>query len=84
MTVAKSTRAMPSPLAAGDNGLQLNLTALTRYREMSTGMWAMMGMLPRGMRRKKHRKPMMDLRRIWINKRIVLDSVKIGQYISDL
>jgi len=37
-----------------------------------------------GMRRNKHRKPMMDQRRMWRNEGIVLDSVKIGQYISDI
>jgi hypothetical protein len=36
------------------------------------------------MRRKNHRKPMMDLRRLWRTEGIVLESVKIGQYISDL
>jgi len=34
------------------------------------------------MRRKKHRKPMMDQRRMWTTEGIVLESVKIGQYIS--
>jgi hypothetical protein len=36
------------------------------------------------MRRKKHRKPMMNQRRLWRTEGIVLESVKIGQYISDL
>jgi hypothetical protein len=36
------------------------------------------------MRRKKHRKPMMDQRRMWRNECIVLESVKISLYISDL
>jgi len=36
------------------------------------------------MRRKKHRKPMMDQRRMWRTEGIVLESVKIGQYISDM
>jgi hypothetical protein len=36
------------------------------------------------MRRKKHRKPMMDQRRMWRTEGIVLDSVKIGLYISDV
>jgi hypothetical protein len=35
-------------------------------------------------RKKKHRKPMMDQRRMWRNEGIVLESVKIGQYISDI
>jgi len=34
--------------------------------------------------RKKHRKPMMDQRRMWWIEGIVLDSVKSGLYISDL
>jgi len=41
-------------------------------------------MIPMRMRRKKHRKSMMDQRRIWRTEGIVLDSVKIGLYISDL
>jgi len=36
------------------------------------------------MRRNKHRKPMMDQRRLWRTEGIVLESVKIGQYISDI
>jgi len=36
------------------------------------------------MGRKKHRKPTMDTHRMWWTEGIVLQSVKIGQYISDL
>jgi hypothetical protein len=36
------------------------------------------------MRRKKHPKPMMDQHRMWRTEGIVLESVKIGQYISDM
>jgi len=36
------------------------------------------------MRMKKHRKSMIDERRMWRTEGIVLDSVKIGLYISDL
>jgi len=36
------------------------------------------------MRRKKHRKPMMDQHRMWRTEGIVVESVKIGQYISDI
>jgi hypothetical protein len=36
------------------------------------------------MRSNKHRKPMMDQRRMWRTEGIVLESVKIGQYISDI
>ena len=48
---------------------------------MLTGMSAMMRMR---MRRNKHSKPMMDQRRMWRTEGIVLESVKIGQYISDI
>ena len=36
------------------------------------------------MRRKKHRKPIINQHGIWMTESIVLESVKIGQYISDL
>ena len=36
------------------------------------------------MRRKKHRKPMMDQCRMWKTEGILLESVKIERYISDL
>jgi hypothetical protein len=36
------------------------------------------------MRRKKHHKPMMDQSRMWRTEGIVLETVKIGLYISDL
>jgi len=36
------------------------------------------------MQRNTHRKPMMDQRRMWRTEGIVLESVKIGQYISDM
>ena len=36
------------------------------------------------LRRKKHCQPTMDQRRMWRPEGIVLQSVKIGQYISDL
>jgi hypothetical protein len=48
---------------------------------MLTGMSATMRMR---MRRNKDRKPMMDQRRMWSPDGIVLESVKIGQYISDI
>jgi hypothetical protein len=32
----------------------------------------------------KHRKPMMDQCRMWRTEGMVLESVKIGQYISDV
>jgi len=46
---------------------------------MSTGMRGRMATMR--MRRKKHRKPMMDQRRMWRTEGIVLESGKIGQYI---
>jgi len=49
---------------------------------MSTGMRATMATTR--MRRKKHPKPMMDQRRMWRTEGIALESVKIGQYISDM
>jgi len=36
------------------------------------------------MMRKKHRKPIIDQHRTWRTQGIVLESVKIRQYISDL
>jgi hypothetical protein len=47
---------------------------------MLTGMSAMMQMR---IRRNKHPKPMMDHRRMLRTEGIVLESVKIGQYMSD-
>ena len=57
---------------------------MTWEPEMSTGMRARMATMRMQMRRKKHRKPMMDQRRMWRTEGIVLESVKIGQYISDM
>ena len=53
---------------------------------MSTGMRARMATMRMRMQmmRKKHRKSMMAQRRMWRTHGIVLDSVKIGLYISDL
>jgi hypothetical protein len=36
------------------------------------------------MRKTKHCKPMKHQRRLWRTEGVVLESVKIGQYISDL
>jgi len=49
---------------------------------MSMGMRARMATMR--MSRKKHRKPTIDHRRIWRTQGIVLESVKIGHYISDM
>jgi len=49
---------------------------------MSTGMRARMSTMR--MRRKNHHRPTMDQCRMWKNEGIVLESVKFGQYMSDL
>ena len=82
--VTKSTRATPSQSPAGDDGLQLNTRGLTCEPVIWTGMGATIMTKRMRMRRKKHRKPMMDSRRLSKTEGIVLESVKIGQYISDL
>jgi len=51
---------------------------------MSTGMSARMATMCMRMRRNKHCMPMMDQRRMWRTKGIVLESVKIRLYIWDL
>ena len=48
------------------------------------GMSARIATMWMRMRRNKHRKPMMDQRRMWRTEGIVLESVMIGLYISDL
>jgi len=60
------------------------IVGLTWEPVMSTGMSARMATMRMRMRRNKHRKPMMDQRRMWRTKGIVLESVKIRLYISDL
>jgi len=80
----KVTKEMPSPPPASDDGSQLNSRGLTWEPVMSTGTRARIAMIQMRMRRKKHRKPMMDQRRMWRTEGIVLESVKIGQYISDM
>jgi hypothetical protein len=49
---------------------------------MSTGMRVKMAMMR--MRKKNHHKPMMDQCRMWRTDGIILDSVTIAQYMSDL
>jgi len=51
---------------------------------MSTCMSARMATMRMRRRRNKHCKPMMDQRRMWRTKGIVLESVKIRLYISDV
>jgi hypothetical protein len=47
-------------------------------------MRARMAMMRMRMRSKKHLQPMMDQCRMWRTEGIVLESVKIGQYISEM
>jgi len=51
---------------------------------MSKGMSARMATTQMEMSWKKHCKPMINQFRMWRTEGIVLESVKIGQYISDL
>jgi hypothetical protein len=51
---------------------------------MSTGMSARMATMRMRMRRKNHRNPMMDQCRMWRTDGNVLESIQIGQYISDV
>jgi hypothetical protein len=60
----KVTKAIPSPLPAGEDRPRLNSRRLTWEPAMLTGVSARMAPMPMRLRRKKHRKPMMDQRRI--------------------
>jgi len=51
---------------------------------ISTGISARMATMWMRMRRNQYRMPMMDQRRMWRTEGIVLESVKIGLYNSDL
>jgi len=84
MQVTKATGAMPSPLSASDDGLQLKSSGLTWDPVISMGMTATMATMWMRKRRKKHGKLLMDQRRMWRTDGTVLEGVKIGQYISDL
>jgi hypothetical protein len=59
-----------------------DIVGLTWEPEMLMGMRARMATMR--MSKKKHCKPMMDQRRMWRTEGLVLESVKIGQYISDM
>jgi hypothetical protein len=59
------------------------IVGLTWEPEISTGMSVSMAMMWMWMRRIKYRKPRMEQRRMWRTEGIVLESVKIGQCISD-
>jgi len=61
-----------------------SIVGVTWEPVMSTGMSASMTTMRMRMRRNMHRKPMMDQCRMWRTEGIVLESVKIGLYISDL
>jgi len=60
------------------------IVGLTCQQVILTGMSGRMATMRIGMRRKMHCKPMMDQRRMWRPDGIVLESVMIGQYISDM
>ena len=60
------------------------IVGLTCEPVMSMGMRARIATMRILMRRKKHHKPIMDKCRIWMTEGIVLESVKIGHYISDI
>jgi len=60
------------------------IVGLTWEPVMSTGMSASMVTMRMRMRRNQHHKPMMDHCRMCRTEGIVLESVKIGLYISDL
>jgi len=60
------------------------IAGLTLEPAMSMGTSASMSTMLMRKKKNKHRKPMMDQRRMWRTEGIVLESVKIGFYISDL
>jgi len=60
----KATKAMTCPPPAGDDGPQLNSSSVPWEPVMSMGMRARMAMMRMQMRREKHRKLMVDHRRM--------------------
>ena len=84
MKVTKETNAMPSPPPACNSEPRLNSRGLPMEPAMSTDMRAIMATMQMQMRREEHCKPMIDQPRLWRTEGIVLESVRIGQYISDL
>jgi len=60
------------------------IVGLTLEPVVTRGMGARMATKRIQMRGKKHRKPMIDQRRMWRIKGTVQESVMIGQYISDM
>jgi hypothetical protein len=85
MKVMRAASALQFLLAASEDSPQLNSRCLTREAVISTGFQTMMATIWMWMQLtwKKHWKPMMDHRRMWRTEGIVLESVKIEQYISD-
>jgi len=84
MNVTKAMISMPSATPAGDDRPQPKQSGLTWEPVISMGMRATMATMWMPMRWKKFRKPMMDQCRMWRTEGMVVESVKIGQYISDL
>jgi hypothetical protein len=80
----KPTCSMPSPPPDGDDGPRLHSRGLNWDPVMSTGMRTMVDKMRIRMRSKKDRKPMMNQSSIWRTEGLVLESVKIGLYISEL
>jgi len=74
----------PIPTASRRRQLATELERFDVTPVMSIGMKATMATMRMLMRRKKHHKSLMDQRRMWRTEGIVLESVKIGLYISDL
>jgi hypothetical protein len=72
------------PTASRPRRAVTELESLTWDPVMSMGMRARMAMMRMRIRRRKHRTAMMDQRRMWRTEGIVLESVKISLYISDL
>jgi hypothetical protein len=60
------------------------IVGLTWEEALSKGRSASMATMRRRMRRDKHRQRIMDYCRMWGSEGIVLESVKIGLYISNL
>jgi len=69
--VSNVTSTMPSPPPGGNNRLRLNSSGLTWDPVMSSGIRARMETKRMLVRRKKHRKPIMNQRRIWRTEGIV-------------
>jgi hypothetical protein len=84
MKVTKVMSAMQSPVPAGEDRTRQNSGGFTWEPVISTGMMPWMATMWIWMISKKHRKPMMDQRRMCRTQGKALQHVKIRQYISDL